>query len=237
MLAYHIINTMMQRMRRGAAFREQIRKRAYSTRASHGFTIVELLIVIVIIAILAAITIVAYNSLTLRAQRAKVAKTVQSYTTALEMYKVDHGQYPEPRFLGSSNDSFICLGREDQFPADAANGFEEGECSYITQGESTRWTTSEIDHRNGVVRGALEDYMTGLATEALPITAISAYGQVFHSRAVVYNNYQGPNSPTPNAFIGYDIKGDTCAATSHIRTNYSVQDNISSCEVVLERGS
>src|SRR5665647_490667 len=53
-----------------------------------GFTIVELLIVIVIIAILASITIVAYNGITNRANAAtakanavQVDKVVEAYTT------------------------------------------------------------------------------------------------------------------------------------------------------------
>ncbi len=60
-----------------------------------GFTIVELLIVVVVIAILAAITIVAYNGIS---QRAKVS-AVQSATTSaqkkLATYAIDNGdRYP-----------------------------------------------------------------------------------------------------------------------------------------------
>jgi general secretion pathway protein G len=59
-----------------------------------GFTIVELLIVIVVIAILATISIVAYNGIQARARdniRYADAKTIMK---ALELYKVDHGSYP-----------------------------------------------------------------------------------------------------------------------------------------------
>ncbi len=59
-----------------------------------GFTIVELLIVIVVIAILAAITIVAYNGIQNRSENAKSVAAVSSFVKALNMYKVDNGDFP-----------------------------------------------------------------------------------------------------------------------------------------------
>ena len=53
-----------------------------------GFTIVELLIVIVIIAILAAITIVAYNGIQGRATEAGITADLQSSTQRLEQEKI-----------------------------------------------------------------------------------------------------------------------------------------------------
>ncbi len=60
---------------------------------NHGFTIVELLIVIVVIGILAAITIVAYNGIQNRAKAssgqtlaAQVAKKVETYNTVASAY-------------------------------------------------------------------------------------------------------------------------------------------------------
>ena len=65
-----------------------------STAKERGFTIVELLIVIVVIAILAAITIVAYNGVQQK------AKTTQAQTNAVqaqkvaEAYNADNSTYP-----------------------------------------------------------------------------------------------------------------------------------------------
>lgn len=61
---------------------------------NNGFTIVELLIVVVVIAILAAITIVSFNGIQARAQDTKRISDINSISKVLAMYKVDYGVYP-----------------------------------------------------------------------------------------------------------------------------------------------
>lgn len=63
-------------------------------RTSSGFTIVELLIVIVVIGILAAITTVAYNGIQQRSRDAQRSSDIATLQKALEMYHVDNGGYP-----------------------------------------------------------------------------------------------------------------------------------------------
>jgi type II secretion system protein G len=64
------------------------------TQTQRGFTIVELLIVIVVIGILAAITIVAYNGIQKRASDTRRRSDIEIITKALEMYYIDVGRYP-----------------------------------------------------------------------------------------------------------------------------------------------
>ena len=59
-----------------------------------GFTIVELLIVIVVIAILAAISIVAYNGIQQRAREVQLSSDVNAIKKSMELYKADKGEYP-----------------------------------------------------------------------------------------------------------------------------------------------
>jgi prepilin-type N-terminal cleavage/methylation domain-containing protein len=63
-------------------------------RKQKGFTIVELLIVVVVIAILATITIVSFNGIQARARDTNRIENVQAIAKAIELYKVDKGQYP-----------------------------------------------------------------------------------------------------------------------------------------------
>lgn len=59
-----------------------------------GFTIVELLIVIVVIGILAAIVIVAYNGIQTRARNMQTISGAKQYIKAVSMYASEKGYYP-----------------------------------------------------------------------------------------------------------------------------------------------
>lgn len=61
----------------------------------HGFTIVELLIVIVVVGILAAISIISYSGIQQRARDSQRLQDVKTISKALELYFADHGRYPE----------------------------------------------------------------------------------------------------------------------------------------------
>lgn len=61
---------------------------------NQGFTIVELLIVVVVIAILAAITIVSYNGITNRANASAAKSTAATWQKKIELYQAEMGGYP-----------------------------------------------------------------------------------------------------------------------------------------------
>ena len=65
-----------------------------------GFTIVELLIVIVVIAILAAITIVSYNGIQKRSVAAVAQADLRALAQQMELFKVDAGRYPSTATIG-----------------------------------------------------------------------------------------------------------------------------------------
>lgn len=71
-----------------------------SKTKTNGFTIVELLIVIVVIAILAAITIVAYNGIQARARDTRRANDIAQIKKALLAYDAVHGGVVRPNVPG-----------------------------------------------------------------------------------------------------------------------------------------
>lgn len=63
-------------------------------RHDSGFTIVELLIVIVVIAVLASVTTVAYNGVAARATYSKARDDFATIRKAIELYKAENDKYP-----------------------------------------------------------------------------------------------------------------------------------------------
>lgn len=70
-----------------------------------GFTIVELLIVVVVIAILAAITLLAYNGITNQGKNAALDSSLQQYAKKLELYRTEHGTYPDDKTAAGITDN------------------------------------------------------------------------------------------------------------------------------------
>ena len=106
-----------------------------------GFTIVELLIVIVVIAILAAISIVAYSGIQERAEATKTASAIDAYKKALLMYKAEKGVYPTT--------GAMCLG--DDYPVFTGQ-----------TAPSCRYSTSPIANAGGSAgRNSLREFMGG----------------------------------------------------------------------------
>lgn len=95
---------------------------------AYGFTIVELLIVIVIVAILAIITVVAYNGVQNRANNSSRYQEVMAWHKVLQAYVAQEGKLP-PVTNGS-----YCLGYG--FPD--GDGVAGGECrDYAANGATT----------------------------------------------------------------------------------------------------
>lgn len=92
----------------------QLRYKFMRRKDPIGFTIVELLIVIVVIAILAAITIVAYNGIQQRSQTAKIDADLASLVKAIKGARVNADKpLREITFAGStpSNTATTCMAK------------------------------------------------------------------------------------------------------------------------------
>lgn len=112
-------------------------------KAVSGFTIVELLIVIVVIAILATISIVTYAGIQTRASNTQTIDAAKQYVKAFHLYAIDNSDYPNANG---------CLG--DSYPAPNNRCLSQaGASSCFGLGSSS----------SQVVTNALKPYMSNKA--------------------------------------------------------------------------
>jgi len=78
-------------------------------RTAPGFTIVELLVVIVVIAILAAITIVSYIGISSKATAASLVSDLDNASKQLKLFQVINGAYPTANNCPTPGSTEICL--------------------------------------------------------------------------------------------------------------------------------
>jgi len=89
-------------------------------RARGGFTIIELLVVIVVIGILATITIVAFNGVQQRAKYARALVSLEQWDKIVKLYYSEYGTVP---MTGGGD---VCLGGGYA----ASDDFPENSCMY-----------------------------------------------------------------------------------------------------------
>ncbi|HHU32309.1 MAG: type IV pilin protein [Zhaonellaceae bacterium] len=72
-----------------------------------GFTLIELMIVVVIIGILATIAIPAYSNATQESKISKAKADLRTLESAIEIYYIEKGEYPKEEKLEDSLSSYI----------------------------------------------------------------------------------------------------------------------------------
>lgn len=137
----------------------------YPTPMQAGFTVVELLIVIVVIAILAAISIISYNGIQKRADIVRTMETIDAYSKAFEIYYAEHGTYPN---LGSG-----CLGSPEDYPASGA--FPVNACVV---------SSSSTSSYNASLNQALSAYMSPPRARLDPVRVDFGGGMIYNYRGV-----------------------------------------------------
>lgn len=123
-----------------------------------GFTIVELLIVIVVIGILVAIVIVAYTGITRSAKDASIQSDLKNVQKVVDIYQARYGQYPTTAQLATDGGVKINKG---QFEVGGGNNFY-----YCVSTGRTRFAIGAA--YDGSRNGFVYDSETGMRSVAGP---------------------------------------------------------------------
>lgn len=165
-------------------------------QSKSGFTIVELLIVIVVIAVLAAITVVAYNGIQNRANNTKTSQALTAWIKALNQYKIDESKWPN---------GYACLGE----------GYAFGPDGTASSGGQCRQTTStNMVGESAPFKALMQKYFNNTAGP-LPAMVTARSSDTLWYRGLTYV-YGGGGSGT-EVYIHAAFAGDTaCLSNSGI---------------------
>ena len=185
----------------------------WALRKNSGFTIVELLIVIVVIGILAAIVTVAYTGISKSAQVSSITSELKQWQKLFEAYRATNGNYPAPSATpitgggpGSNVLGGYCLG----------TGFPNNYC-YVSSASSSF----------GVAESTGSALMTALSTVGTPPRNSAKYTYettgpflwyVSDTDARLYTTYPA-GTPCPSGTVtGY---ANTVRQECFFRLNYT----------------
>lgn len=160
------------------------------TRA-YGFTIVELLIVIVVIGILASISVTAYAGFSRRAEDSAVAAQIKSLVRLVELYAATNdGLAPKA--------DWACVGEPEDFPAE--NGYAAGWCHQPSEPEPV---PSGNDHPvDATLNAKLKQYTDRIPSGKIP--EVDLGGGVKY-RGFHYDSSAGQAGGKP--YIQYYLRG------------------------------
>jgi len=142
-------------------------------QAKRGFTLVEILIVVVILGILAAIVVPQFTQASTEAKYNSLCSNLQSIRSQIELYKVQHNDDaptdPNQQLIyctdieGVDNDTKVRTGdyvfgpyleRIPVNPFNNQNGIAVGATAYGTAGATDGW---EYNQQTGEIRAAADD--------------------------------------------------------------------------------
>ena len=151
-----------------------------------GFTIVELLIVIVVVAILAAISIVAYNGIQVRAETASKTLEAKHWITAFTGYRASEGKWPTSMTPGT----YFCLGK----------GFPTGTGGVARCRDIQSTTLGYLESNNNDVMTELASYASVSSSNKKPYTnVVGPYARIYSdgSQTLEITQIFSPNVQCP----------------------------------------
>jgi len=191
-----------------------------------GFTIVELLVVVVVIAILAGITVVAFDNIQQRAASARVIATVDAYSKALKIYHIQNGRFPS---YGTTWGA--CLGGTAQYPATA--DFPAGACTRYTNSMgsvSHDYASDNFNNEIKTVLSSMPDVTLKIAKEDYGGGASTMY------RGIYYEHQNNSGGTYPDwAYVEYVVSGKVPCPNAY-STRYKADGNVTFCSNLIVAG-
>lgn len=180
-----------------------------------GFTLVEMMVVIIVIAILFGISVVTYEKVRQRSANAKTIALVNQWEQSISVYQSKSRLLPQ---------DWTCLGNDvDDFPEIPEKSIGPGQCerNMILPLGGSSWTS---EFKTVPTDGLSESTPNLLKNNAasLPGT-LEMYeaGTDSYMRGIVYATisepWRAPDSD-PGAFIFYALKGQSCPTANIYRT-------------------
>lgn len=166
----------------------------------NGFTIVELLIVIVVIAILAAITIVAFNGIQAKAHDAAVRSDLSALAKKLQIYKIDNGNYPygsDPFNTGQA----LAAGISFKASKGSYSSAQSGNLLYITDigaSTGTKYVLMAVPTQGTAIMVSSDNSSPRPYVSATAPFPGSGYGQI--AQQLGYDSLASGNTVTYNAY-------------------------------------
>ena len=129
--------------------RRKIMNNSAVTRKPKGFTLVELLIVVIILAILAAIVVPQFTASTDDANDAALVSNLANIRSAIDLYYQQHGEYPSANLASGGT----CAGTAGTGAADSVDAFKS-QLTLYTDAEGVACSTR-------ISSGTTETYIYG----------------------------------------------------------------------------
>ena len=184
------------------------------TNKQQGFTIVELLIVIVVIGILAAITIVAYNNVNDKARASSAVSALDQAKKKLELYKAENGGYPtDLATIGIENSPSVAYEYTNSASTDYCLTATVSNISYYLN-NSTKTSPTEGGCNNHTWPGGVA--MTNLVTNGDFSQGTSGwfgYDSTISTSGGIMNNIV---NTTPGYSNGFIYRNDFTIIANHI---------------------
>lgn len=180
-------------------------------RHKNGFTIVELLVVIVIIGILAAITIVSYTGITSKAVSAALQADLSNAATQLRLYQAENGDFPSALDVNGCPTSPV-ISANYCLKFSSGNSYTGYEADNIARPRTFRLIARNTNGTSYIITENTSPIAGGVALAPTNLVATPGTGQVSLT-------WTAPSDNGGSSITGYKLyRNTTAGATTLVQT-------------------